>query len=83
MKSVDQEFSLALGKILKQYRQKKNMSLFQLGEATNLNENNIGRLERGEHIPALKTYVKLAITLELEISDYFSVLGPIIEKEDM
>lgn len=83
MKSIDKELSIELGKILKQYRQKKNMSLFQLGEATNLNENNIGRLERGEHIPALKTFLKLAIQLDLEISDYFPVLGSIIEREYM
>lgn len=82
MKSIDKELSVELGKILKQYRQKKNMSLFQLGEATNLNENNIGRLERGEHIPVLKTYLKLAIKLDLEISDYFPVIAPILERED-
>ncbi len=54
-----------IGLNIRKYRNKKKLRQDQLAELTGLSTNYIGMLERGEKIPALETFLKIANALEV------------------
>ncbi len=54
-----------IGKNIRKYRTQKKLRQDQLAEKTDLSTNYIGMVERGEKIPALETFLKIANALEV------------------
>ena len=54
-----------IGKNIRKYRNQRKLRQDQLAEKTELSTNYIGMLERGEKIPALETFLKIANALEV------------------
>lgn len=54
-----------IGKNIRKYRNQRKLRQDQLAEKTDLSTNYIGMIERGEKIPALETFLKIANTLEV------------------
>ena len=54
-----------IGKNIRKYRNQKKLKQDQLAEKTELSTNYIGMVERGEKIPALETFLKIANALEV------------------
>ncbi len=54
-----------IGKNIRKYRNLRKLRQDQLAEKTDLSTNYIGMVERGEKIPALETFLKIAIALEV------------------
>ena len=54
-----------IGKNIRKYRKQRKLGQDQLAEKTDLSTNYIGMIERGEKIPALETFLKIANALEV------------------
>ena len=54
-----------IGKNIRKYRNQRKLRQDQLPEKTDLSTNYIGMVERGEKIPALETFLKIANALEV------------------
>ena len=79
---MDEELRKAIGKIIRKHRQNKAMSLEKLAEEANLDGTNIGRFERGEKLPNLKSFLQIVIALEMEQNDYLHFVEAILREED-
>lgn len=55
----------SIGKNIRKYRNQKKLRQEQLAELTDLSTNYIGMVERGEKVPSLETFLKLANVLEV------------------
>lgn len=58
--------------MLKEYRERKNLSQDELVELTNIDRKTIYRIEKGINMPILDTFAKIVIALNLsdkEIAD--------------
>ena len=54
-----------IGKNIRKYRNQRKLRQDQLAEKTDLSTNYIGMVERGEKIPSLETFLKIANALEV------------------
>lgn len=54
-----------IGQNIRKYRKQKKLRQDQLAEMTELSTNYIGMVERGEKIPALDTFLKIANVLNV------------------
>ena len=62
----------AFGKRIKEYRTANGYTLREFGKISNTNASFIQRIEIGEKIPSLETYLNLVNALELPL-DYFLI----------
>ncbi|MBZ4044502.1 helix-turn-helix domain-containing protein [Flavobacterium hibisci] len=62
-------FFVKLGSRVRQLREVKNLSQQDLANDCNIPKRQIGRIERAEINPTLKTLIKIANALELELKD--------------
>ena len=69
----EQEFIKFLGVRIRQLREEKNMSQQVLADICNVPKSTIGRLERGEVNPTVKTLLKISIALNIEFIHLFSI----------
>ena len=59
-----------IGKRLKQARIKAKLSQGQLAEQIEISEKHISNIERGLNFPALDTFFKLCVVLNLKLDDF-------------
>lgn len=62
----EQEFIKFLGVRIRQLREEKNISQQVLADICNVPKSTIGRLERGEVNPTVKTLLKISSALNIE-----------------
>lgn len=67
----EQEFIKFLGVRIRQLREEKNMSQQVLADICNVPKSTIGRLERGEVNPTVKTLLKISKALNIEFIHLF------------
>ena len=65
------ELKIILAKNIKYYRYKKKFTQEHLAECLGVSANYIGRLERGQHNPALDVKDKIATILEVQPFELF------------
>ena len=66
---VDQRICSAVARILREERLKKNLSLNVLAANAGLSYQIISYIERGMRTPKLDTLVRIALALDLNLSD--------------
>lgn len=70
--------SAVLGKVIKKHRERVGLSQEDLATYSGLNRTFIGEVERGETNPSFETLLKIAATLQVELSamvaDYERIL---------
>lgn len=66
------EIEKQIGFNIRQLREKKGFSQEQLAAAADLHRTHIGRIERGEKTPTVKTLHKIAQGLGVDLKDLFS-----------
>ncbi len=59
-----------LGKIIRNYRKRKNLTQAELAEKVGLCEKHIGQIERGAYMPTLINFFKIIQTLEINLSEF-------------
>ena len=67
----EQEYIKFLGVRIRQLREEKNISQQVLADICNVPKSTIGRLERGEVNPTVKTLLKISIALNIEFINLF------------
>lgn len=65
----EEKFIINLGIYIRQIRERKNLSQQSLADISDLPKTTIGRIERAEINPTIKTLVKIANALEIEPKD--------------
>jgi len=60
----DRPLHVAFGLVVRRTRQKRALSQEELGERSDLHRNHIGRIERGDLAPTLRTVETIAAALE-------------------
>jgi transcriptional regulator with XRE-family HTH domain len=65
----EETFIENLGVHIRQIREKKNLSQQSLADISDLPKTTIGRIERAEINTTIRTLVKIANALEIEITD--------------
>lgn len=58
-----------IGKSVRTYRNKQNLTLEKLASLTNLNDKHLGRIERGEKLPNSKTLITLQLVLKFSTDE--------------
>ena len=74
-----------LGKMLKQQRVMRELTLRELATASGVSSSHLGRIERGERFPSARVLQRIAKPLGFEESELFSLAGflpPIAESEE-
>ena len=64
-----------VGRIIKQQRVMRELTLKQLGEMSGVSSSHLGRIERGERFPSARILRKLAEPLGLAESELFASAG--------
>ena len=59
-----------IGKIIRQYRQKKKLTQAQLAEKTDLSEKHLGQIEREAFYPTIPTFFKIVKVLNINLNDF-------------
>tara|TARA_R110002096_G_scaffold373980_3_gene567542 strand:+ start:472 stop:702 length:231 start_codon:yes stop_codon:yes gene_type:complete len=68
MDMSEKEIIKQIGNNIRQLRLERHLSQFQLQVDANVAKNQIGRIERGEHVPNIISLIKIAKALEVDIS---------------
>lgn len=68
MDMSEKEIIKQIGDNIRQLRLERHLSQFQLQVDANVAKNQIGRIERGEHVPNIISLIKIAKALEVDIS---------------
>lgn len=68
-KQEKKEFIRKIGERIRELRLESKLSQSELSTDAYLSKNQLGRLERGEHIPNIITLLKLAAALNVRISE--------------
>lgn len=66
-----QDIKYTIGQRIKKYRNQKNLSQEQLSELADCHPTYIGQLERGEKNATLETIQKIALALNIPLSQLF------------
>jgi transcriptional regulator with XRE-family HTH domain len=68
------------GKIIRKIREAKNISLSALARDIKVSKSLICQVEKGEILPSLSTLEKIAVSLEVPITDFFKLEDELTEK---
>jgi transcriptional regulator with XRE-family HTH domain len=60
-----------VGRLIASYRKEKGISQEKLAALSDLHEDYIGKIERGERKPRLETIIQILTAMEVSISTYF------------
>lgn len=71
MPTQEEKLIKKFGMTLAKLRKEKNVSQEELAWKAGIGDNQVGRIERSEHNPSLKTIIKIAIALEVEVRELF------------
>ncbi len=74
MKNIKQ-IRILLGKKIREQRKQKKMSIEQLAEESGLHTTHVGDIERGDANVTITSLAKIALALEVEISEFFTFSG--------
>src|SRR6266487_1268972 len=70
-----------LGRVIRQERQSRHMTIKELGEKAGLSEIYVGEIERGQKYPSAKVLESLANALELDVADLLEFMAEEIRRE--
>ncbi|MEW6606900.1 MAG: helix-turn-helix transcriptional regulator [bacterium] len=76
------EIKLQLGAQIRNLRKLLGYTQAQLAELTDLSDNFIGQIERGERTPTIQTLKKFADALNIKIEDFFHFPDEKLDERD-
>lgn len=79
-RTFNQTIATAFGQALRQVRVEKKVSQDTLALRCNIERSYLGKIERGEHIPSLDAFFKIAEGLEMNASDLIVLTQTNIKK---
>src|SRR6266536_5710864 len=70
-----------LGKVIRQERQNRRLTIKELGEKAGLSEIYVGEIERGQKYPSAKVLESIANALDLDMADLLELMAEEIRYE--
>jgi transcriptional regulator with XRE-family HTH domain len=70
-----------LGKVVRQERQARHLTIKELGDKAGLSEIYVGEIERGQKYPSAKVLESLVKALEIEIAEFFELMAEELRPE--
>ncbi len=70
-----------LGRVIRQERQYRHLTIKDLGEKAGLSEIYVGEIERGQKYPSAKVQESIARALELDLADLLELMAEEIRRE--
>ncbi len=64
--------SIETGQLIKSYRKAQNLTQFQLAEQAEIDDKQLGKIERGVHYPSVPTFLKIIKALNIDINEFYS-----------
>ncbi len=68
---MEQIDALTVGKLIKEYRNLAGITQFELAEIIDIDERQMGKIERGVHYPSVPTFLKLIKVLNIDIGKLY------------
>ncbi len=68
------ELYIEVGKLIAKFRKEHGISQERLAALSDLHEDYIGKIERGERKPTLETIIRILKAMDVPLSQYFSDL---------
>jgi transcriptional regulator with XRE-family HTH domain len=70
-----------IGKVIRQERQLRQLTIKELGEKAGLSEIYVGEIERGQKYPSAKVLESIARALDLDIAELLELMAEEIRRE--
>jgi transcriptional regulator with XRE-family HTH domain len=70
-----------IGKVIRQERQMRQLTIKELGEKAGLSEIYVGEIERGQKYPSAKVLESIARALDLDLADLLELMAEEIRRE--
>jgi transcriptional regulator with XRE-family HTH domain len=70
-----------IGKVIRQERQQRQLTIKELGEKAGLSEIYVGEIERGQKYPSAKVLESIARALDLDIAELLELMAEEIRRE--
>jgi transcriptional regulator with XRE-family HTH domain len=70
-----------LGKVIRQERQNRRMTIKDLGDKAGLSEIYVGEIERGQKYPSAKVLESIANALDLDLAEFFELIAEEIRNQ--
>lgn len=70
-----------IGKVIRQERQQRQLTIKELGEKAGLSEIYVGEIERGQKYPSAKVLESIARALDLDLADLLELMAEEIRRE--
>ncbi|MBA2394821.1 MAG: helix-turn-helix transcriptional regulator [Ktedonobacteraceae bacterium] len=70
-----------LGRVIRQERQYRQLTIKELGEKAGLSEIYVGEIERGQKYPSAKVQESIASALELDLAELLELMAEEIRRE--
>lgn len=70
-----------VGRVIRQERQARNLTIKELGEKAGLSEIYVGEIERGQKYPSAKVLESLASALDLDMAELLELMAEEIRRE--
>jgi transcriptional regulator with XRE-family HTH domain len=70
-----------LGKVIRQERQNRRMTIKDLGDKAGLSEIYVGEIERGQKYPSAKVLESIANALDLDLAEFFELVAEEIRNQ--
>jgi transcriptional regulator with XRE-family HTH domain len=70
-----------LGRVIRQERQYRHLTIKELGEKAGLSEIYVGEIERGQKYPSAKVQESIARAMEIDLADLLELMAEEIRRE--
>ena len=60
-----------MGLLIKGYRKAANLTQFQLADIIEIDDKQLGKIERGIHYPSVPTFLKIVKVLNINIDEFY------------
>ena len=71
-----------IGLLIKSYRKQAGLTQYELAEKIEIDEKQLGKIERGVHYPSVPTFLKIIKTLNMDINLFYTENIPLISNEE-
>ncbi len=61
-----------IGLIIKNHRKQAGLTQFELSELIEIDDKQLGKIERGVHYPSVPTFLKIIKALNIDINEFYS-----------
>lgn len=61
-----------IGLIIKNHRKQAGFTQFELSELIEIDDKQLGKIERGVHYPSVPTFLKIIKALNIDINEFYS-----------